>query len=391
MTFLKDTEPHHIAPPPPRSRRNKRKAKGATPRVKKAVDRRALVAGKLPDLGPVPHLDESLGRLLDMLSYRRPSESDSELEFISTFIEPTGAVEDDYGNLWVEVASDDGKPGVILWSVHTDTVHHDPGRQAILLKGPLAYQADSNCLGADDTAGVWLALEMIRAQVPGTYVFHRDEESGGGGSLWSAKNHADWLGRFKAAIALDRKGYSNVITHQFGARCCSEAFAVSLAAILGGTYSPDDTGLFTDTANYTDNIGECTNISVGYFDQHGPTECLNIDFLRELRDRMISADWSTLVFERKPGDTEWADGWGGLRGQPYSHQRNRWDDDDDGAYEFPAVKARGAGEGRFLPLADTSLVRFVRDNYDAVADLLEQDGWEAQTLAEYLGLAEEAA
>jgi hypothetical protein len=40
----------------------------------------------------------------------------------------------------------------------------------------------SNCLGADCTTGVWLILEMIKANVPGVYVIHSDEEVGGKGA-----------------------------------------------------------------------------------------------------------------------------------------------------------------------------------------------------------------
>lgn len=52
------------------------------------------------------------------------------------------------------------------------------------------------------------------------------------------------------AIALDRRGYNSVITYQT-TRGCSESFASELAARLGGYFEPDDTGLFTDTDNYT--------------------------------------------------------------------------------------------------------------------------------------------
>ena len=78
-----------------------------------------------------------------------------------------------------------------------------------------------NCLGADDTAGVWLALELIRRQIAGRYVFHFGEERGGIGSGMLAHRHPDWLAECQMAIALDRAGYDEVITHQGGNRTAS--------------------------------------------------------------------------------------------------------------------------------------------------------------------------
>jgi hypothetical protein len=388
VTYLKtkDVAPHHIPPPatvePVLSKRQRKRRRKLARVPADLRSKREKVEAMLPDLGPLPTLDESTGRLMDMLSYRRPSESDSEAEFIDRFIRSVGAIEDAFGNFWLTVVSPDGADVPILWSVHTDTVHQNPGRQSVLLKGPLAFTDDpkSNCLGADDTAGLWLALEMIRADVPGTYLFHREEETGGGGSSWVAKRNPKWLDGFKAAIALDRKGYTDVITHQGFQRCCSDAFAKSLADLLGGMFAPSDDGVFTDTANYVDHIGECTNISVGYFNQHGPTEHVNVAFLAALRDQMIAADWSKLVFEREPGekDPDW-----GLYGQwnrepyaPYAHNHG------DGA--SVTYYDQGGDTSRRFKGTSADLIELVRDYPEAIADVLEHDGWTADALELWL-------
>lgn len=347
----------------------------------------AVVANE-PDIEITP----SLARLLDMLSYKRPDGGPTDWEFIGKFIASTSADTeiDDEGNVWIRV----GKDSPILWSCHTDTVHHDEGRQEVVVrKGWARVVAKSehfpktNALGADDTAGCWLMTEMILAKVPGLYVFHRGEEVGGRGSQHAAKYETKRLTGIKYAIALDRKGYGDVITHQFSTRCCSEAFAKSLAAILGGTFAPDDTGMFTDTANYTDVIGECTNLSVGYFDNHGPTEKLNLPFVAWLRERLINADFSSLVAERQPGEVDELD-W-----ESYGHYPNygRWDPDapkyvkhSDGTYRLDDYKPGG---GRYLPLARMSLVNFVKAHPEQVADMLEHDGWDTDALAEYLDVA----
>lgn len=308
--------------------------------AQKAKQRAAMTAicnsegGKAHGYEPVPievlRTDTGILELLDMLETCRPGGSKSEEAYIDRFIKPVCTHEDEYGNLFVVVpAPDEGYPN-ILWSTHTDTVHHHDGTQKVEVTNGVAWTSDGSCLGSDDTVGNWLALEMIRAQVPGTYVFHREEETGGGGSRHLAKNHPDWLGKFDCAIALDRAGYADVITYQTGGRCASDAFANSLAAILGGDFKPCDGGVFTDTANYTGLIGECTNLSVGYFKQHGPMEHTNLGFAYRLRHALIVADWSKLVFERKPGEDEWEDDlrWGGGYGGYGGGAARDYDRDD---------------------------------------------------------------
>ena len=261
---------------------------------------------------PIPVMrlreDASIHRLLDMLETCRPGDSKSEEDYLAAFIKPLEPFVDEFGNHIIEVPIPDGVSHPrILWSTHTDTVHWHDGKQKVEVTMGMAWTSNGSCLGSDDTVGNWLALEMIAARVPGVYVFHREEETGGGGSMWLAKHAGEWLGQFDCAIALDRAGYSDVITHQAGGRCCSDKFAQSISDLLGGTFKPCSSGVFTDTANYVDHVGECTNLSVGYFKQHGPMEHTNLSFASSLRDALVSADWSALVFERKPGeeDPDW--------------------------------------------------------------------------------------
>jgi hypothetical protein len=248
--------------------------------------------------------DPSVHKLLDMMETCRPADSKSETDYIAKYIDPLKPFVDGYGNRIITINSDDPSYPRILWSSHTDTVHWHDGTQRVEVNHGMAWTPDGSCLGSDDTVGNWLALEMIAAKVPGTYVFHREEECGGGGSMWLAKNAGDWLGDFQCAIALDRANYGDVITHQAGGRCCSDVFAQSIADLIGGKFAPCDRGVFTDTANYVDVIGECTNISVGYFRQHGVMEHTNLSFAVSLRDALLQADWTKLGFERQPGEDD---------------------------------------------------------------------------------------
>ena len=246
--------------------------------------------------------------IIEMFTYRRPSGSQTEAEFVERFLTPLGFREDDHGNLIFQI----GENPAILWSSHMDTVHRREGRQTVHYDGKTlsltrrSKREGSSCLGADDTAGVWLMTEMVRAGVEGLYIIHFGEESGCIGSSELATRPAFFDG-IQAAIAFDRAGYEDVITHQTGRRTASDAFARSLAGILGGRFEPSPDGIYTDTNEYAEIIPECTNISVGYFRQHGRNETQDVPFLIALRDTLVAADWSKLVIERDPTETEYDD------------------------------------------------------------------------------------
>ncbi len=257
-----------------------------------------------------------------MLQFRRPHDGLGEGSFLSAFLYPhdlsmfTGEDDEPLAYL-LTVPNPDGTPSTTLFSCHVDTVHHDDNMQKVQYDPgmELFYKDDGEPLGADDGAGVWLMLCMYRAGVPGSYVFHRGEEKGGTGSRGMARHHTEWLKRHTHAIAFDRRGETSVITHQrMGSKGCSNNFAEALAARLNldGTlrFKPDDSGLFTDTANYFDLISECTNVSCGYAHEHSEHETLDWNFLSALRDVVIKPEiWAGLPSLREPGDTERK--WGG--------------------------------------------------------------------------------
>lgn len=266
----------------------------------------------------------SVTGLMDMLTYKRPAGSKTERRFIREFIHPLGVDTDAMGNLYKRIGR-----APVVWSCHTDTVHRDGGTQAISVAAGrvvLAKTSQSNCLGADDTAGVWLLTEMIKANRPGLYIFHRAEEIGGVGSSHIASKTPNLLTGMDCAIALDRRGTTDIITHQAGGRCCSDAFAGALARALGTGYAPDSGGLFTDTANYTGLIGECTNVSVGYYSEHSAREALDIEHVLKLRQALLAIDTESLPIERTPGEPD-PDDYGDAFGfiDPYDQSaRGEW-------------------------------------------------------------------
>ena len=242
--------------------------------------------------------------LRDMLSYCRPHQSLTETDFIATHILPLGVVADSFGNYWLSISRSSGTRSRVLWSSHLDTVHLFGGRQKIYRRGDLLYAPKSECLGADDTTGVYIMHQMILAGVPGVYVFHRGEERGCIGSRCIAFSMQHILKTINYAIAFDRRGTDSIVTHQIGQRTASDAFAYSLQRMLPPKYTPDNTGIYTDTASYAGIIPECTNLSIGYKGEHGRREKQSISHVMGLIETLKSFDETHLLVDREPKPVE---------------------------------------------------------------------------------------
>lgn len=255
--------------------------------------------------------------LFDILRRPRFSGTEGESYVIEKYLAPLEGVRvDEYGNYYLIVPSTNGEdPVTTMFSSHTDTVHKATATETykLSLKGGWLSRAGGGVLGADCGTGIWIMLNLIKAGVPGLYVFHRDEEIGGKGSTFFAEEFATLLATMEHCIAFDRKGEADIITHQGGTRCCSEEFADAFAGMLNlGTefrFKGDDSGSFTDSANYTHLIPECTNLAIGYYDQHTQEECQDLTFVTHLIVKLISLDYSQLPSVRDPKVVEdkWAD------------------------------------------------------------------------------------
>lgn len=267
--------------------------------------------------------DIDVASLISILEWMRPDGSNAEELFVETYLDMIdGMQKDGYGNRYITI----GENPIVVWSCHTDTVSRIEGRQNVKWDGDflvLNQPKSGQCLGADDGAGIWLMLEMIKAGRPGLYIFHRAEEVGCKGSKWLIDNvkESKLLDGIKMAIALDRADVDNVITHQSTGRCCSDEFAKSLAAELnqvpGLKYEPDPTGVYTDTAHYIYDVGECTNLSVGYYSQHGTSERLDVRHMLRLREALLQLDVTKLTLKREPGEEDDDDYYGGRWGGSY--------------------------------------------------------------------------
>ena len=291
---------------------------------------------KIKDIKPIVHplMNSSKFKTYDdwihsynsyvtLLSYKRPSYHWYTHEFAEVFIEPVMGSPDLHGNYVHVIYERDGNHPVNSFMSHYDTVHHDAGvqclyfdniRNEVFLSEKSLFSKDgSNCLGADCTTGVWLMLNMIANNVPGVYVIHANEEVGGVGATalvddyinYHSKNSDHWINHVETAISFDRFGTESIITYQYGARTASSRFARSLSRVLnlgdGHKFKEDVTGVYTDSAEYVGVISECTNISVGYYEQHSVNEFQSIEFMMLLRDKLISRDtkWEDIIIHRE--------------------------------------------------------------------------------------------
>lgn len=228
----------------------------------------------------------------------------TERELFKPFAERLGLESDEFGNYIKQIG--DSKT---IFTCHIDTV----GKGSVEVEhflmtrikdGRIGLKSDgSTILGADDKAGVCVLFNMISNNVPGLYYFFLGEEGGAHGSTAALKLMGDKVKDYNRVISFDRRGYSSVITEQGKGRCCSEQFAEALAAQLNSkneefSFKADPTGVFTDSAIFMNSVSECTNISVGYFNEHTNNETLDLQFLHDLSEAVLTVDWENLPVVR---------------------------------------------------------------------------------------------
>ena len=167
----------------------------------------------------------------------------------------------------------------------------------------------SSVLGADDKLGCYIMCKLILNNTEGLYVFHIGEECGGIGSSYIATSTPEVVEGMNYCIAFDRYEYGHIITHQSGGRCCSDDFVDGLAAKLNPLLPPkqpmsgNSGGSFTDSANYTSLIPECTNVSVSYKSQHTSREHFDLVWFNDiLIPALMKITWHDLPVARDPNE-----------------------------------------------------------------------------------------
>ena len=284
---------------------------------------------------------------------------DLAMEIVKEILPNIKFEQDEFGNYYYLLPKSNGEYSDSMFTSHLDTINSGPysyisktiwdSKQQKMVPNPVYEEkpddmsikhvfdddfikTDGNTnLGADDKAGTTILMNMISENVPGLYYFFVGEESGciGSSALSKVWDKADFP-IINRCISFDRRGYDSIITSQGGVTSSNE-FATELANRLneyGFWYKPDPTGIYTDSAEFTYVIPECTNISVGYFSEHTKSERQDIEFLTYLAVVCAKGiEWDTLptVKERDKaysGKKSYGTGYGSRYGSGYNSGYN---------------------------------------------------------------------
>lgn len=239
---------------------------------------------------------------------------------------PKDLQKDEHDNYFIKVGSSD-----TVFTSHFDTACKDQVKVNHKIKGNVIKTDGTSILGADDKAGVTIMLWMIQNKVPGLYYFFVGEEVGCIGSGMASKS-PEFL-NYKKVVSFDRRGTSSIITHQSCSRTCSDEFASELANQLNlsqprFTYKKDDGGIYTDSAEFASIVPECTNVSVGYYNEHTHSESQDISHLADLAEACLFVNWENLPISRDPSKIEIRNTWSNYSHRTYSNKINSLFDDD---------------------------------------------------------------
>jgi len=216
---------------------------------------------------------------------------------------PDNLQKDKHGNYFIKIG--DSKT---MFCSHLDTYSHEYERVYHRIEDNIISTDGTTTLGGDDKAGVVIMIKMIEAGKPGLYYFFRGEEgvtspTGTWGSRQALNTYEVMFKEYKKCIAFDRKGKDSIISSQMHNECCSYEFVKDLKEKLadnGLEYKSDSTGMWCDSGVFMEIIPECTNLSVGYKNEHTFSEIQDIAFLEKLVDACIAIDWDELIVKRDP-------------------------------------------------------------------------------------------
>lgn len=194
------------------------------------------------------------------------------------------------------------KPGCLpLLCVHLDTVSSKPPRlQDIEQTGTvlsLRLRAKATCLGADDRAGVWIALKLLELKLkPATsfnFAFFFDEEIGALGSTTYLTDHPTVP--HSCFIGLDRN--SRDTDYNAALYSNDNKDLIKLFAAQGFVSS---FGTFTDCSVLAEeyNLG-CLNLSVGYKNEHTRFETCDFALMQGTLDKLLTVALPEQLFPAK--------------------------------------------------------------------------------------------
>jgi putative aminopeptidase FrvX len=232
---------------------------------------------------------------LKLTKYNVPYKKES---YLKKFL-PKKIEKDIIGNYFIKIGN-----SRTMFTSHLDDAswNYDLNKVNHIIKNNIISTDGRSILGADDKAGVTIMLYMIEKKVPGLYYFFIGEESGMVGSKGILNAQINKFKDYDRCISFDRRGYGSVITYQMGRESCSLEFANALVEqynINGLPHRKDYGGIYTDSAAFINTIPECTNLSVGYFNEHSHMETQDIEYLEKMSIISTKIKWDDLPIGEK--------------------------------------------------------------------------------------------
>lgn len=190
----------------------------------------------------------------------------------------------------------------VMLVAHLDTVFPEPPKKLFKIQGQNVI-CGSNGLGADDRAGVFMILEIIKRGLRPSVLFTTDEESGALGADAFIVDFHEPIEELKYIIQLDRRGENDCVFYD----CQNKKF---LNYITKFGWVPAR-GIFSDISVICPAWGVAgVNLSVGYKNEHTPYETLNLDVLEKNLERvieMLQVDFTRVQDFKYGGRRAWGD------------------------------------------------------------------------------------
>lgn len=165
----------------------------------------------------------------------------------------------------------------ILLVAHLDTVW--PNKPTIMVNKDYSLWMGRRGLGADDRAGVYAIIKLIRWGYKPSILFTTGEEAGGIGAKSFVKDFPEPPIPIKYVIEIDRRGRGQAVYYD----CANNKFEEYVSSFGFKTHQ----GIFSDVSficPYWDVAG--VNLSAGYYNEHTEYETLKIDDLNYTLERV---------------------------------------------------------------------------------------------------------
>lgn len=190
---------------------------------------------------------------------------------------------DDYANIFItkNTSNPDYYVGVIA---HTDCVLPHANKAVKIKQGKIfgknPVTGKQIGLGADDTVGICIAIQLLKELPDLKVCFTTEEEIGFVGAECAAEN-IDFFHDVSYLIQADRRGSSDLITYTNGIYSASEDWLNEVTPLMCKYGYKEEYGLGTDVGVLAEKLElSGVNISCGYMSEHTDHEYITIDHVQ---------------------------------------------------------------------------------------------------------------